>query len=86
MGLYNTIKTNPAQKCPKCGNELTDWQTKEISIYGYLLENLLTEIKLNSHMDGEIHTVCSNCQSFIELRIKKGKIFNPQPQKKEPDV
>ena len=79
MGIYNIIKTN--RKCPRCNEKIDEWQSKYLTYDGYVLEKLLKEIKLNEHMDGEIHALCDNCKAFLEVTIVKGKDKEIKPRR-----
>ena len=79
MGMYNTIKTK--KPCPKCGAEV-EWQSKYLTCDGYVLDNLLQKIVLNEHMDGEIHTYCDVCGTYVEITIQKGKETGSRPRKR----
>lgn len=70
MGMYNMIKTK--KKCPTC-EEKVEWQSKYLIYDGFVLDNLLQEIILNKHVDGEMHAYCENCKVFVEVTIVKGK-------------
>ncbi len=72
MGIYNTIKTNI--KCSQCRQKVDEWQSKHLAYDGYLLVNMLKQIKLNKRMNGEIHAICDNCKTFLEVTIVKGKV------------
>lgn len=68
--MFNVIKSK--LKCPKC-HETVEWQSKYLTYDGYVLENLLQDITLNKHMDGEMHTFCDSCKTAVDVDIKKGK-------------
>lgn len=70
MGIYNTIKSK--LKCPNCGNKV-EWQSKHLEYDTYAIENLLREIPLNKHMDGEMHAICKKCKVYLKVVIVKGK-------------
>ena len=72
MGMFNIIKSR--EKCFKCGRKIDEWQSKELRIKGYLIENLLENIVLDKDMGGEMHTFCEKCSTYIEYQIIKGKI------------
>lgn len=60
-------------RCPKCNEKVDEWQSKYLTYDGYLLANGLQEIKLNEHMEGEMHALCDNCKEFSEITIVRGK-------------
>jgi len=66
MGIYNIVKlTIP---CPKCGREVGEFQTKDDfceSLYLELVE--LWTVR-------ECHTICDNCNEWIEIKLKKEKM------------
>ncbi|MDO8429445.1 MAG: hypothetical protein Q7S88_02335 [Candidatus Daviesbacteria bacterium] len=60
-------------RCPKCNEKIDEWQSKYLTYDGYVLANGLQEIKLNEHIDGEMHTLCDNCETFLDVPIVKGQ-------------
>ena len=70
MGMFNSIKTK--RKCPTCKAKV-QWQSKRLLRDGCLIENLLYEITLDEHMDGEMHAFCDRCGAAVEVTITKGK-------------
>ncbi len=54
MGMFNEIETGPS--CPNCGAKV-EWQSKNLSIRGYPIENPLIRIAPEPDMDGEMHTL-----------------------------
>lgn len=74
MGIFNTITLNRPEKCPNCGQGIITWQSKQLIYDGYELANALREVKLNNKMDGEIHTACDKCNTYVSMRVKKGKL------------
>ena len=75
MGMFNTIKSK--LRCPKC-NAKVEWQSKDLSVLGFPIENLLLNIKLKSYMNGEMHTFCDECKSSWDVKIKKGEEGKPK--------
>ena len=75
MGMFNYIELKDSQFCPKCGEELTGWQSKGVWYAKYPIENLLISIKVNSRISCETHDLCENCNEWIELEIVKGKVI-----------
>jgi len=73
--MFNDIKLNTIEKCPRCGEELTGWQTKNIWYSKYPIAEILMTIKINSRISGEAHTSCDNCGEWVDLEIEKGKII-----------
>jgi len=78
MGIYNNVKFK--KKC-KCGFLLTDWQTKDSVVIvrtksgkTYFLENAFHFVLIEDIEKGTIHTMCSKCNKFVELEVKKGKV------------
>lgn len=74
MGMFNTIILKDPIGCPKCGTELSDYQSKDVWYSKYPLANVLITINLNSRINCEAHTFCENCGEWVDLEIKKGKI------------
>lgn len=77
MGMFNIIKSK--RGCPTCGGKV-GWQSKNLTYDGFLVENLLQEVVLNKHIDGEVHAYCERCKKFVEITIKKGKEINLRPR------
>lgn len=67
MGVFNIITSK--RTCPQCHAKV-EWQSKYITYDGFVLENLLQNIRLNNHIDGEMHTFCDKCKSAFEIEIK----------------
>lgn len=78
MGMFNIIKTKKG--CPSCGRGV-EWQSKHLTYDGFVLDNLLQEVKLNKHVDGEMHTYCEKCGSSVEVTIKKGEDKGVKPRR-----
>ena len=66
MGLYNVVKI--IIPCPKCGEEVGEFQTKDESY-----EMLYMEL-VDFRTVREFHTVCSKCDTFISVQVKKEKL------------
>jgi len=71
--MFNTIKSQ--EKCPKCGANIDEWQSKKLKIKGYLIDNLLYSVTLDVDMNGEMHSLCDKCGTYIVYAIKKGKVI-----------
>lgn len=56
--------------------ELSDWQSKDVWYSKYPVTNILMNITLNSRISCETHTFCDNCEEWVDLEIKKGKIVS----------
>ncbi len=86
MGMFNSITLKDPINCPKCGMELSDWQSKNIWYSKYPVAEVLMTIKINSRISGEAYTFCDNCGEWLDLEIKKGKIIkrthHPTPHSK----
>ncbi len=78
MGMFNSIILKDPIKCPKCGAELSDWQSKDVRYSKYPVANMLMTIILNSRINCEAHTFCDNCGEWVDLEIKKGKIVKQE--------
>lgn len=76
MGIYNIIALKNSEKCPHCGAEMTEFQTKQLKLEGYPIINGMINVKLNSRMDGEMHTSCEQCGKWVTFVIKKGKAIS----------
>lgn len=78
MGMFNSIILKDPVKCPKCGRDLSDWQSKDVWYSKYPIANILMTITPNSRISCEAHTLCDNCEEWVELEIKKGKIVKQE--------
>jgi ribosomal protein S27AE len=66
MGLFNYVKI--LIKCPKCGKEIGEFQTKD----DYCNSLYMETVELGSVR--ECHTVCDNCGAWVQLKLKKERI------------
>ena len=73
MGMFNVIEGSIS--CPNCGGEV-EWQSKNLSIRGYPIENLLLRITPEPDMDGEMHTSCHKCFYRLDADIVNGEVTN----------
>lgn len=70
MGLFISVDTN--KKCPNCGADVC-WQSKEaIDKNDNFIEPFCQHINLEDIQIGEIHTLCSNCNTWLEYKVKNG--------------
>jgi hypothetical protein len=70
MGIFNTIKSD--LKCPICKSEL-EWQSKFLEYDGLPIDTAMITIELRQTMNGEMHTSCDTCKTWLETEIKNGK-------------
>jgi hypothetical protein len=82
MGMFNVIEAG--LPCPNCGASV-EWQTKDLSIRNFPIENLLFHIYLEPDMDGEMYTSCDRCFYWHEAEIVGGKITNMRSEA-QPDL
>ncbi len=75
MGMFNDIQLKNVEMCPKCREELTGWQSKNIWYSKYPIADVLMTIEVNSRMSGEAHTFCDNCGEWVDIEIEKGEII-----------
>ena len=68
MGMFNIVKLHI--KCPVCGKDVGEIQTKDDFYEPLYLE------QVELWMVRECHTVCDNCDTWIEIKLKKEKIMN----------
>jgi hypothetical protein len=84
MGRFNVIEAG--LPCPNCGASV-EWQTKDLAIRDFPIDNLLLHIYLEPDMDGDMYTSCNNCFYWHEADIVKGQITNMrsefEPQRAE---
>lgn len=63
MGFYGSV--NYTTPCPKCGNEVTGFKTKD-------LDGLSKAYEITQLWDGcIIYSYCDNCKEEITLRVKR---------------
>lgn len=74
--MYNRINTS--RTCPNCHVGVV-WQSKYLTLDGYLLENVLIDIKPNKRMSGEMHTFCDKCKAAFEITLENGKETEVKP-------
>lgn len=73
--MFNTVVPAIPYPCPKCGEKIkSDWQSKNVQLRGYYLENDLSEIPILTDIDADIHAICEHCKEFVEYTIEKGRI------------
>lgn len=77
MGVFITIKGS--YPCPRCGQELSDWQCKKLVYDGYPIMIAMQYYQLNKKMDGEMHTICPTC-GYVRYTFAKGRLA---PQRNE---
>ncbi len=66
MGMFDYVVNVPPVTCPRCGNPLDGWQTKD-------LENTLDEEvfrKVDWKKVNHFHTICSHCKGFVDADRK----------------
>ena len=78
MGMYNVLQSNMV--CPQCQGKV-EWQSKHLTYDGFVLDNLLQDIPLSEHLDGEMHTWCDHCNAFTNVTIEQGEIKAGKPRK-----
>lgn len=68
MGLFNTV-IFPI-KCPRCGRTIEDFQTKDDS------HDTLFMDTVDFRTVREFHTFCTECDTWISVRLKDSVIKN----------
>jgi len=63
MGLYNYV-TDFSVNCPKCGDLIKDFQTKDSSL------NTLYLNEVSFKTVNSFHTFCNKCHLWIDVKIK----------------
>ena len=72
MGMYNIIDFS--KRCPSCSAKV-EWQTKGLVIDSmYPIANVLKTYTPNRRMSGEVYTYCSECKTWVEAKMKNGKL------------
>ena len=61
MGMFDYI--NHKMKCPKCGANVSDFQSKD----GSCTMNTLEYWEVDN-----FYTLCDNCDTWIEFNLKRG--------------
>ena len=68
MGMFNIVKL--LIPCPNCGKEIGEFQTKD----DYCDSLYMETVELGSVR--ECHTSCDNCDTWIQIKLKKEKLEN----------
>ena len=80
--MYNVIVSDT--KCPKCGADMGEWQSKELCIRGkYYIQCDLQTIGLEEDMSGEMHNFCDKCDAMVDIEITNGNEGKPVWKKVE---
>jgi len=71
--MFNWIKGK--HKTPCCENLQSGWQSKDIKVGKYWIDNYLEKVDIEDISEGSIHNICKKCNKFVEVKIRGGKIY-----------